>query len=288
MSLPLFGCAPGLVNGWLGTAAQQRAVEQMFGISIAIDSVERGWWTSNYWTNVVSTAETHAADRCVTEVASVDASPAVTGCMVRSRCLPAYKLGLIGMRGACLEFFEQFYLEHHAPKRGDAPLDAARRRAMPSSAVWQVVGYISPEMRIVRQVRPGSGLDLHGLPLDVRDAPLEGGDSAFSRFALVRGSPQAAAHAKRHVPPFTESISYGTTFWGDQLTIHVHARVHRGAGAWPADPPGAPAFSDAARAYSEVQGRAAATEAAAARRDKRARAFGWWRRRAHAGVECHS
>jgi hypothetical protein len=249
------GPPPNLVNGWLGTAEQREAVEQMFGVRILADSVMRGLWSANFWSRLASTPEVVGPGRTLAEVVHLAVKPALAGCLMGVPCSSLSQLG--ALRGAVLEHFDSVCLEHYdlppnppalsrpslaagpslaaspaagGPHPAESPaMDAARRRVMPSSAVWQVVGYVEPDVRVVRQVSVGRGLDAHGLPTDVRDASVEGGDSRFHRFALVRGirePSRAAARATRGA----ESISYSLTFWGNSRTLLVTARIHRGCG----------------------------------------------------------
>lgn len=277
MSL-LLGAPPNLVDGWLGTDAQLHAVEEMFGVTIARDSVEQGLWVSNFWTPLVSTEELCAPGRAIAHVASLQAEPAIVGCFVRWRISPAYQLGAPGMRSACIEFFEQCYLEHHNPqptaRTHNGALEAAQRRVMPSSVLWQVCGYVSSDCRVVRQLFPDRGVDVHGLPLDLRDAPVQGGDTTATRFALVRALPQTTPHrASRHArhPGAEAPLCHSITYWG-RVTVHVALQVRRGKAAWPPEPPGAPAFAEAESAYHEVS--QAAQQQAEARRRSGARAGG--------------
>lgn len=208
---------PGLVDGWLGTAEQRRAVEKMFRVKIASDSAERGMWSKNFWSPYVSTAETHHPNRVLMEIVRFDATPAATNCLVWTPCLPSYQLGLLGVTGATLEFYDHFYLEHYHDSRSTS-LDSARNRKMPSSAVWQVVGYVSPDIRIVRQCIGDAGRDVDGLPKDVRNCPVNaGGLNVLKCFCLVRG-----------VSAVNDKVAYSITLWGNLSTIIVTERVARG------------------------------------------------------------
>jgi hypothetical protein len=256
----LGGPPAGLVNGWLGTAEQRQAVEEMFGVRIASNSVACGLWSANFWSPYASTPDTMSPRRVLTTVAYWHLErPA--GCLPRL-CVPFEPRDVPDVHFSCFEHFDSLILEHwipeppqaHGARRsrpdalrpeapeadGDSALSAARRRVMPSSAIWQVVGYVDSDVRIVRQLVSGQHgqLDVHGMPTDVRDAPREGGSATLGRFALVQGIHELTLTAARAMR--CESFTCAITYWGNRRTVQVTQRVLRGHAACPPDS-GAPA-----------------------------------------------
>jgi hypothetical protein len=213
-----------LEEGWLGTLEQREAVEQMFNVRI---SAEQGLWAKNFWSPLASDPEVNAPGRTIAEMLNYTVeTPALADWLVATPCSPLYQLGAFGLRAPALEFFDSLYLEHYNTASSPA-MDAAKRRAMPPSAAWQIVGYVAPDVRIVRQLFPGRGLDAQGLPLDVRDAPREGGGPLLERFWLARGRSRPPPGAAATAAEGGEWISYSLTSWGNHLALVVTERIHR-------------------------------------------------------------